>query len=152
MANRYKGVKGKFWKVFAVFIRLRDSQKYGTCIACNRKKPYEELQAGHYLAAGNCGFSLLFDEENVNGECPYDNAYNKNHQMESRENLIKRIGQSRVEDLERRYRDAHYGGRTTKEWSKKEYEAKIAEYVEKTAQILSKNDLQFTVNEISKMK
>ncbi len=133
--RRYKGLKGKLWEIFAKYIRLRDSQKHGTCITCNTRKTYEELQAGHYIAAGNCGFGLLFDEENVNGECPYDNGFNGNHQMEYRENLIKRIGKSRVESLDERYRDSHYRGKVTKEWSKKEYEVKIAEYKTKVAEL-----------------
>ena len=125
---RYVGIKGKLWKVFAEFIRKRDYKKYATCITCGQRKSYTELQAGHYLAAGNCGFSLLFDEENVNGECSYDNAFNKNHQVEYRKNLIRRIGEDRVELLDKRYKDSHYGGKITKEWTKKEYQAKIEEY------------------------
>lgn len=128
---RYKGIKGRFWTVFAEYIRLRDSKKYGTCITCGARKTYAEVQAGHYLAAGNCGFGLLFHEENVHGECPYDNGFNPNHQHEYRVNLIKRIGLERVESLEQTYKDSHYGGKTTKEWTKKEYEIKILEYREK---------------------
>ena len=128
---RYRGIKGRLWDVFAKFIRLRDSKKYHACITCNQKKSYEELQAGHYLAAGNCGFGLLFDEENVNGECSYDNGFNPNHQHEYRINLVKRIGLEKVRMLEQRYKDSHYGGKITKEFTKKEYEAKIAYYKEK---------------------
>jgi len=128
---RYKGIKGKFWEVFAKYIRLRDYKTHGTCITCGARKTYEELQAGHYLAAGNCGFGLLFHEDNVNGECPYDNGFNPNHQHEYRTNLIKRIGLERVTSLEQSYKDSHYRGKVTREWSKKEYEAKIAEYKQK---------------------
>jgi Bacteriophage Lambda NinG protein len=128
---RYRGIKGRFWKVFSDFIRLRDYKKYGTCITCGKRKTYAELQAGHYLAAGNCGFGLLFDEENVNGECAGDNAFNSNHQIDYRKNLIERIKEHRVVALEKRFRDSHYGGKSTKEWTKKEYEAKIKEYKEK---------------------
>jgi hypothetical protein len=35
------------------------------------------------------------------------------------------------EALEERYGDSHFRGQTTKEWNKKEYEAKIAEIKEK---------------------
>lgn len=128
---RYKGIKGRFWKAFSDYVRLRDYKRYGHCITCLKTKDYSELQAGHFLAAGNCGFGLLFDEQNVNGECPHDNAFNKNHQVDYRKNLIGRIGLVDVERLEQRYRDSHYGGKIAKEWSKKEYEAKISEYREK---------------------
>ncbi len=131
---RYKGIKGKLWDVFAKYIRLRDSELYATCITCGQRKTYEELQAGHFLAAGNCGFGLLFDEQNVNGECAGDNAFNKNHQIDYEVNLRRRIGAGAVEKLKERYRDSHYRGKVKKEWSKKEYEAKIEEYKEKIKQ------------------
>lgn len=132
---RYRGIKGKLWRVFSDFIRLRDYKKYGRCITCNRKKEYGELQAGHYLAAGNCGFGLLFDEENVHAECNYDNAFNQNHQIEYRKNLISRIGRDKVESLEERYRDSHYRGKVTKEWSEKIYKEKIVEYKRKKVEL-----------------
>lgn len=131
---RYKGIKGKVWKAFSDYIRLRDFKKYnGECITCGKRTDYSQLQAGHFLAAGNCGFGLLFDEENVNGECAGDNAFNKNHQVDYRRNLIRRIGEANVLRLEERYRDSHYRGKTTKEWSPKEYEAKLVEYKQKIA-------------------
>lgn len=129
--GRYKGLKAKLWDVFAYYVCLRDYKKYGTCITCGQKKELKGLQAGHYYAAGNCGFALLFDEDNVSAECQYDNGFNPNHQVEYRQNLIGRIGQSGVDRLDKLYKDSHYGGHTTKEYSKKEYEKKIEEYVEK---------------------
>ncbi len=128
---RYKGPKGRLWKVFAEFIRLRDSINHGTCITCGQRKTYEELQAGHFAPAGNCGFALLFDERNVHGECSYDNAFNSGHLIHYKTNLARRYGESFVSQLEERYNDSRYRGKTTKEWSKKEYEAKIIEYKEK---------------------
>ena len=133
MAHRYTGIKGKYWKLFAEYVRRRDFLTYGTCITCNQPKEYEELQAGHFAPAGNCGFALLFDELNVNGECAYDNAFNKGHLIQYKTNLIKRYGAKRVTDLEERYNDSRYKGKTTKNWSKKEYEAKIIEIKEKLA-------------------
>jgi hypothetical protein len=128
VAQRYKGIKGKFWTVFAQYIRRRDFLKYGTCITCGEPKTYEELQAGHYAPAGNCGFALLFDECNVHGECAYDNGFNSGHLIQYRAGLVRRYGAKRVGDIERRYNDSRYKGKTTKEWSKKEYEAKTEEY------------------------
>jgi len=81
----------------------------------------------------NCGFALLFDELNVNGECAYDNAFNKGHLIQYKTNLIKRYGAKRVADLEERYNDSRYEGKTTKNWNKKQYEVKIIEIQEKLA-------------------
>jgi len=135
--GRYKGIKSKFWDVFAYYVCLRDYTNHEKCITCGQRKEFKELQAGHYLAAGNCGFGLLFDEENVNGECSYDNGFNPNHQHEYRLGLIKRIGLEKVEMLEQRYKDSHYGGKITKEWSKKEYQAKIEHYKNKIKELQS---------------
>lgn len=133
---RYKGIKGKFWDVFSKYIRERDTKKYGKCIVC--KRPVSicgPLQAGHFAPAGNCGFALLFDELNVNGECSYDNAFNRGHLIQYKTNLIERYGEQKVKELEEKYNDSRYRGKITKEWSKKEYEAKILEYKEKLKQL-----------------
>ncbi len=126
---RYKGIKGRFWVVFADFIRQRDTRKYhGRCVACRRVRT---LQAGHYAPAGNCGFALLFDERNVNGECAGCNAFDSGHLIPYRAGLVERYGEAWVLQLEADYNASRYKGKTSHEWSKKEYEEKIREYKEK---------------------
>ena len=133
---RYKGIKGKFYAIFSEFIRKRDFKKYkGQCIACGKTKLYSEIQCGHFCPASNCGFSLLFDEENCNGECAGCNAFDEGHLIRYRQNLITRIGEEKVKDLERRYDDHRYKGKTMKQWTKREYEAKILEYKEKLCKL-----------------
>jgi len=133
---RYKGLKGKFWDVFAEYVRVRDYFKYGTCISCNKKVgSYKELQAGHYMAAGSCGFGLLFDDRNVNGECQYCNGFDDNHVVGYRKNLDIRYGEGTAKSLEDRYEDAHFRGKIVKEWSKREYEDKVFEYEERIKQL-----------------
>lgn len=130
---RYKGIKGRFWKVFSDFIRLRDFKKYnGQCISCGRTVLYESLQAGHFAPAGNCGFALLFDEVNVNGECSTCNGFDRGHLIGYKNRLIERYGKKKVDELEKKYNDSHFKGITTKCWTKREYEVKIVEYKEKT--------------------
>lgn len=136
MAQRYTGIKGKFWKVFSDFIRKRDFQKYnGQCISCGRYFDYWMLQAGHFAPASNCGFALLFDEMNVNAECGGCNAFDKGHLIGYKTRLIERYGAEKVLALEERYNDSHFRGKTTKQWSKKEYETKIEEYKKKVAEL-----------------
>lgn len=129
--TRYVGDKGKFWKIFSEYIRTRDFNTYKTCISCGRPKEYWQLQAGHYCPAGNCGFALIFDELNVNAECGGCNAFDSGHLINYRVNLIKRYGLEKIEALEECYRDSHYRGKITKQWSKLEYIRKIDEYKEK---------------------
>lgn len=130
--GRYKGHKGKFWDVFSDYVRVRDFINWGTCISCGKKfERYQDSQAGHYMAAGNCGFSLLFDETNVNAECFYCNGFDKNHQVGYRKNLNNRFGNGTAELLEARYEDSHFKGITHKEWNKREYEFYTQEYKQK---------------------
>ena len=76
-------------------------------------------------------FALLFDERNVNGECQYDNAFNDDHLRLYRRGLDGRYGPGTAHALEDRYRDSHFKGKVTKEWTKREYEARIEEIKEK---------------------
>lgn len=129
---RYKGIKGRMWKVFSDYIRGRDFKKYnGQCISCGKITQYDQFQAGHFAPAGNCGFALLFDETNVNGECNTCNGFDKGHLIGYKNRLLQRYGKKTVEALEKKYGDSHFKGVTTKNWTKKEYEAKIIEYKEK---------------------
>lgn len=131
---RYKGVKGKYWTLFSEYVRRRDFTRYGTCISCGKRlSDWREFDAGHFIPAGSGGFALLFDERNVNGECPYDNAFNGAHLLLYRRGLDERYGPDKADALEERYRDSHFKGKTTKEWSKREYETKIEEIKEKIA-------------------
>ena len=123
---RYRGEKGKFWTIFAHYIIQRDSKAFaGRCIACGKIRP---LQAGHFAPSSNCGFGLLFDERNVNGECAGCNAFDAGHLIPYRSNLVGRYGEEWVVRLEADYNAARYKGKTTKEWPKKVYEEKIKEY------------------------
>lgn len=103
---------------------------------------WQEFDAGHFIAASSCGFSLLFEEENVNGECKYDNGFNENHQLLYAAGLDRRFGDGTALSLKKRYEDVHFRGRTTKEWGKQEYEQKIIDYKEKVAQLDSHGKLE----------
>ena len=81
---------------FNKYIRLRDAEK--PCISCGRRTT---LQAGHYYPAGQ--YKLLrFDENNTFGECVHCNYYSGDHLIKFRENMITRIGEEAVEQLDRK--------------------------------------------------
>ncbi len=127
---RYKEYfKDKMWSAISMYVVKRDEKKYdGRCISCGKKL---KLQAGHFAPASNCGFDLLFDEDNIHGECEYDNGFNAGHLIGYRQGLIKRYGKKFVETLEKRYNDSRYKGIITKEYSKQEYINKMLEILEK---------------------
>lgn len=135
-ANVYKGV---YWYWLARFIRARDASRYGTCISCGKPKTFEELQAGHFASAGNCGFDLLFDEGNLNGECGYCNAYDGNHLWGYAKNLDARYGKGTAQKLQKRYERRHQT--ITKEWSVLEYKRRIEEIRAKYEIIDSSKDI-----------
>lgn len=78
---------------FNKFIRLRDKDQ--KCISCNNSGN----QAGHYFSAGHYR-ALRFNEDNCNLQCMPCNYYKHGNLIEYRINLVKKIGEKRVKDLE----------------------------------------------------
>lgn len=112
-------LKGILWGVFSIYIRLRDR---GECISCGLYKKYEELQAGHYVAAGGSSNDLIFDERNVNGECKQCNGFSADHLIPMRQNLIRKWGKETIEDIEKKRK--HLG----KHWYYVDFVEKITYY------------------------
>ena len=87
--------------VFSLYIRLRDAMDGGMtqCISCGRVFPFSNMQCGHYISRAN--LFLRWDERNANAECIHCNCFDSNHLVGYRKNLIKKIGESEVVDIER---------------------------------------------------
>jgi hypothetical protein len=62
-------------------------------------------------------FLFFLMSEISTAKCPYDNAFNGNHLLLYRRGLDLRYGAGTADALEERYRDAHFKGKTTEEWS-----------------------------------
>jgi len=87
-------------KSFNEFIRKRDTQSgYFKCISCQSTKDTEQLNAGHYLSAGNHS-ALRFNERNVHGQCIKCNYHLHGNLVNYRSNLINKIGLDEIELLE----------------------------------------------------
>ena len=82
----------KLDKVFALYIRLRDTMPSGfcRCISCGRIKPFSDIDCGHFHSRTH--MATRYSELNCNGECSYCNRFNADHLLGYRENLIKKIG------------------------------------------------------------
>jgi hypothetical protein len=126
---RYTDIyKDKLWSAVSLFVVARDTKLHGgRCIACGQ---ICKLQAGHFAPASNCGLGLLFDEDNIHGECEYDNAFNSGHLIGYKTGLIHRYGEPYATKLEERYNDARYKGKTFK-ITKLEYINKAVEFVKR---------------------
>jgi hypothetical protein len=107
--------------IFNRYIRYRDCiDGYFTCISCGQVKSHEQMDAGHYVPVKN-GSALRFDEYNVNGECKGCNGFDQFHLIGYRRNLIDKIGEGMVLQLESQ-------ARLKKKWSRQELEEIIEKY------------------------
>ena len=107
--------------VFHKWIRQRDSlDEAFRCISCNELKPISQMQAGHYLPAGNNGVIRL-NEHNVNGQCIECNINLNGNQDNYRVGLIAKIGLDNVEVLE-------FQAKHSFKWDRAELEEIIERY------------------------
>lgn len=87
-------LKAELQVLFNSYIRERDKDE--PCISCGEYKP---LQAGHFYTVKQYD-SLRFNEDNCAGECSYCNLFDGMHLLKYSENLKKRIGEERFNNLE----------------------------------------------------
>jgi len=94
-------LKGKLQKVFNAYIRKRDTINgtFFICISCNKPKPLDQMNAGHYFAAGH-NEAIRYDEANVNGQCIQCNKFLHGNQIEYTKGMLKRYGQKTIDLLE----------------------------------------------------
>lgn len=111
----------KAQKIFNAYIRQRDSQDgYFTCISCGQTKTTDLMDAGHYVPVKGSS-ALRFDEYNVNGECKSCNGFDQFHLIGYRRNLIDKVGERKVMELEMQHR-------LIKKWSRLELNEIIEKY------------------------
>lgn len=127
---RYEGLKGIYWWLFSRKRRQEDFRKYGgECIdQCGKfASTWQDFDGGHFISAGQCGFGLLFDPLNVHGQLKACNnpTWSPNSSIGFARGIDKRYGAGTSEALYERYRDAHFKGKTTKQWGEREYRQRI---------------------------
>ena len=61
--------------VFSQYIRLSnaDNNKNCTCVTCNKKFHWKEIQAGHFMSRKH--YSIRWDERNVKPQCAACNVF-----------------------------------------------------------------------------
>jgi len=82
---------------FNAWIRLRDADK--PCISCGRDHQ-GQYHAGHYRTTAAAP-QIRFNTYNVNKQCSVCNNHKSGNIVEYRINLINRIGEEKVQELER---------------------------------------------------
>ena len=100
-ASRYKGVKGKAWKVTSDFTRCRDYILFKVCASCPRKiEDWKETDAGHYIGMASNGALIGFSTKNIHMQCKFCNMHASQHTgAYYRDTLLKR--QIDLDELER---------------------------------------------------
>lgn len=93
---------------FNKFIRLRDKDE--PCISCQRYHT-GQYHAGHFIPRGR-GRHLAYNEDNVHKQCSACNDKLGGNVTEYRKNLILKIGEAKVIELENDH--------TVKRWTREE--------------------------------
>ena len=102
-----KKLKALAQKEFNIWVRMRDAHE--PCISCGEMNPPVttggQWDAGHFISRGSHP-ELAFDEDNVHKQCKACNGASKYNKAKEatvsqcyEENLIKKIGQERVDRL-----------------------------------------------------
>lgn len=126
-------LKKLVWKDFSKYIRLRDCLETtgtltkGKCVTCHKVFPFEDLQAGHFIA-GRSGENL-FDERGCYAQCKVCNVFNHGNLEEYYPFMLKRWGEEVIEELKREKR-------TPKRWTLPELETEREAIKQCTAYIV----------------
>ena len=109
--------------VFQFYVRLRDAMPGGMCrcISCGNIVPFEKIQGGHYRSRMH--MATRWNEDNCHGECMSCNLQLRNgdHLIDYRKNLIRKIGNAKVEWLDTAYKQQ-------RKWSDFEIKVLIKQY------------------------
>jgi len=88
-------LRKKAQEKFNFWVRMVERGR--ACISCGNPNPN---QAGHYYSAGHYPV-LAFEPDNCHLQCISCNMYKSGNLIEYRKNLIKLIGEERLERLDR---------------------------------------------------
>jgi hypothetical protein len=94
-----KSMKLDAWDVFSEYIRrsYADDNGYAECVTCGTRKPWREMQAGHFISRRYT--MILFDERNVHPQCPYCNGPLSGNISAYQNFMVCKYGQSIVDHL-----------------------------------------------------
>ena len=92
-------LKKKAWKIFSEYIRRRgvDFQGFNSCVTCGVRKPWRELQAGHFI--GGRTNMILFDERGVHPQCFPCNVHLRGNIPEYFRFMQKKYGDEIIDEL-----------------------------------------------------
>ncbi len=97
-------LKDKLDRVFAEYIRKRDSEgtDYCLCVTCGIHLPVNQADVGHFVPRGYLG--TRWDERNAHLQCQNCNRYSAGNIVSYESVIIKKYGVSVLEELHRESR------------------------------------------------
>lgn len=104
----YKSARDAAWRAMSRYVRIREcinttgSVEYGKCVTCGEVKPFDKLDAGHFVPG--CAGYAMWDERNVHIQCSACNRFHGGRVLEYRDWMIARYGEAVVEELRERAR------------------------------------------------
>jgi len=121
--TRSKLVK-KLDVVFSQYIRLSnaDNNGYCTCVTCNKKFHWKEIQAGHFMSRKH--YSIRWDERNVKPQCVACNVYRAGEQYKYSLYLGNNLSKTLLEE-----------SRELRKFTNTELEEMIADYGERVKKL-----------------
>lgn len=94
-------LENKLKKVLYPLIKKRDGN---TCISCGKRDLVGgNWHAGHYAKAELCNVVWRYKPTNISSQCFYCNKWLRGNTIEYRKNLIKKIGEKNVINIEENY-------------------------------------------------
>lgn len=94
--NRPFGLATQFQKL--IRIANADSQGFVECISCQRRRKWNEADAGHFQKRRHK--ILIIEPDNVWPQCKYCNQHLSGNDGEYRKALVDKLGVERVEEME----------------------------------------------------
>ena len=121
--TRSKLVK-KLDVVFSQYIRLSnaDNNGYCTCVTCNKKFYWKEIQAGHFMSRKH--YSIRWDERNVKPQCVACNVYRAGEQYKYSLYLGNNLSKTLLDE-----------SRELRKFTNIELEEMIADYAERVKKL-----------------
>ena len=116
--------KKRLWKIFSEYIRRRDK---GQCFTCGTIKEWKQMDAGHFIPAGQSPPPLYFDERNVNCQCTSCNRFKHGNLSVYGLRLTQRYGSEILETLFELKRNKVKWSNWTYKFMIDEYKKKIEE-------------------------
>jgi len=92
-------LKKKVWTQFSIFVRARGADQLGraTCVTCRAVKPWQEMQAGHFIR-GRLNANL-FDERGCHAQCYVCNIHYQGNVVKYYKFMMFAYGEPVIDEL-----------------------------------------------------